>query len=91
MGSFRGCIAVPLENYCKKYLDGKYSADEIELSEFYEAMLSIIDKLSLNGKADIEDFKSKYFEIQKKSYTELNLEECIKIFEEFKRITGVKL
>lgn len=89
--NFRGYVAVPLERYCRKYLDGKFTADDIDVSEFYEAMLSIIDKLELNGINSIENFKSKYFDIQKKSYNQIIKEgyDYVKIFDEFKKLTNV--
>lgn len=91
--NFRGYVAVPLENYCNRYLNGKFNADDIECGQFYEAMINIIDCLGLNENEDIEDFKSKYKSMCEKSYNQLRKEnyDCVEVFDEFKNLTGVKL
>ena len=86
MWNFHGYIALPLEEYGRKYIGSSaMAADEIENGGFIDAMLQILT-IKYNDFGDFSDFaeRCKQYESLTESEKKNNTEK--ELFEDFKKL-----
>lgn len=89
--NFRGYVALPLEEYGKKYLGKSWrTADEIECGEFVDTMLTILFVKFDYSLDDVSDFAVLSEEYKDLPASKIPKEIAIELFEEFQRLVNVQ-
>ncbi len=89
--NFHGYIALPLEKYSQKIMNGAFtSADEIDGGQFAETMLKLI-KILYNDPIDYAALASMCEALGTRTCLQISKNEAVESFTEFKRLADLKL